>query len=117
MGNLWVILARFDPKGAKPYQLRDAISQQRIEIFEFCKKHLNPHMQAIRVYERENNLKFWPRPPVSPETSILEYKQNLFFDFLIFALFPPFWWQKMTIQILGQNLPQMDTEICEKGQK
>ena len=58
MGNLCVIWARFDPKGGKPYPLRDAISQQWIKIFEFRKKRLNPYMQAIKICEREINLKF-----------------------------------------------------------
>jgi len=47
----------------KPCQLWASISLQRIKIFEFCKKHLNPHMQGIKICDNEKKLKFEGRPP------------------------------------------------------
>ena len=63
MDHLWLIWAQFGPKRVKPCQLRGSISRQWVKIFEFRKKRLNPHMQDIKICEREKNLKFSPGPP------------------------------------------------------
>ena len=63
----------------------DTVSQQ-INIFSFRKKHINLHIQEIKICEEEINLKFSARPPPYHLKPVLMLCGNSDDSFLIITL-------------------------------
>ena len=51
---------------ARSSQLWDVTTQQRENIFQFCKKFLNLHNPNSKICLNKKNLRLWPGPPLPP---------------------------------------------------